>query len=57
VLLIDWHVHHWAGPEFIPQQIWDTFPAVRRRTDYQEADVGLILGGNAARLFGLPDAM
>src|ERR1043165_6367519 len=24
--------------EFMPQLIWDTFPSVRRRTDYQEAE-------------------
>src|SRR5438132_167506 len=37
VLVFDWHVHHWGGPEFMPSLIWDTFPKVRRTTDYQEA--------------------
>ena len=38
--VVDFHVHHWGGSEFMPQKIWDTFPSVRRATDYQEA------GGN-----------
>jgi predicted TIM-barrel fold metal-dependent hydrolase len=37
-VVIDFHVHLWGGPEYMPPIIWDTFPRVRRRTDYQEAE-------------------
>ena len=35
--VIDFHVHVWRSRRDLPAQIWDTFPGVRRQTDYVEA--------------------
>ena len=35
--VIDFHVHVWRSRADQPSQIWDTFPAVRKQTDYTEA--------------------
>ena len=35
--VIDFHVHVWRSRRDLPAIIWDTFPGVRRQTDYVEA--------------------
>ena len=35
--VIDFHVHVWRSRSDLPSLIWDTFPGVRRQTDYAEA--------------------
>jgi len=35
--VVDFHVHLWRGRADLPSSIWDTFPRVRKQTDYPEA--------------------